>query len=254
MNRREFLQYTGVGSAGVALGTLINPLLSESGSSPTAFVPLAGIDADFINISRSGTKLKGLVLVDTLGRALARGGSNTPHSDLIQIVPLADFRHSMYAGAMIEDITIEDCILESRFGMQGITLFDGCIRNLTLIRNKVTTTSQHAITLNGVLSAKIIQNVTTPDIVLNPLKIGGSQGVWITSFSVDGAVDYGKLDYDGKIIDKRRVKYPSGTSLRNFNYENFINYAKTLKVSNLKSEDAAKAFASASLRFGEVIK
>lgn len=201
---------------------------------------------DFLHIRTSGTKVARLALADDI----AEGGD---HVDAIQIIPLQGYEsfvhplnRAWYAASEISYITVEDCVISSRGTLQGITCFDGLVRDLTVQNCVFYLNSQHFITINGLLSGEFyrlhsgvfqhgvapLQAETKCVVRLGNLRIGGAptpaDRVEIVSFS-GSEYKYKAIDFDSTVslLDTRgmKVSLPAGsvqpTNIANFDVRLF---------------------------------
>jgi len=98
--------------------------------------------------------------------------SMVAHRDGIQLIPKESEPNSQYCGALAHNITIENIIIWSNGGLQGIFASDGGFVNLTLKDIDVVTESDHKVTIAGMLSG-VVQDVVC-EVNLEPMRIGGN--------------------------------------------------------------------------------
>lgn len=155
-----------------------------------AAIDLVGKQTDAVRICWGGNHLRNLSIQDLRLYKAA-------HRDAIQLIPpkTTDKQRRLrvgdqeqdwvvgdqMTGTMLENVTVENCSIRSPYSpLQGIFAGDGLFTNLRLLGNRVQTAGDHSITINGLLSGEIADNVLqavndkTPVIRLYPARIGGN--------------------------------------------------------------------------------
>lgn len=172
-----------------------------------------------------------------------------PHCDGIQLIPYDKFiPRSNYALAMMDTVIIQNCIVAApRSALQGISCFDGLLKNVNIADCQIETDSAHKVTLSGVISGKFtrINNANGGTIypVLLRARIGGRpeyrgrvfNEVFVHSFK-DAEDDYQPVA--GDVTDLRRITLPESgeVSLGQFDikkYRALIEELPTIKDVNL---------------------
>lgn len=158
--------------------------------------------------------------------------SDAAHRDAIQIIPPSEtLPNQQFAGAVTNFVNINACTIFSTGQLQGIFCSDGLIKSALITDNQIQTASQHAITINGLLSGLITRNVDEHGnpvrVVLNNLRIGGGvANIWIKSFK-----DHYYEDVIGEdIIDNRGLEHhKNGVYIDNFDLDLFVNRSAALE-------------------------
>lgn len=166
------------------------------------------------------------------------------HRDAIQLIP---FAHTMpreqFAAGTLFGVSMLGNYIESTGKLQGIFGSDGLFRYLKIVGNVIQTKGQHYITISGLLSGWIEDNIK-PDgthcpIRLEPLRIGGNLGdgcVRILGFAgsdyaylpVDDMIDHKTLA-SGAVLDLRTKPLPNNDIyLANFKVDAFREEAQKL--------------------------
>lgn len=198
----------------------------------TSFQWITGFFEDAIRITDSFSNCAGNTIIDT---AI---DNRAAHRDAIQLIPQGSFTRSQYAGAMLSNVAIMNNHIRSHNLLQGIFCSDGLLKDIHIMDNVIETNSVHYITLNGLLSGCIVNNLDVNGvpcpILLNPLRIGGNPGtgnVWVLSFSdklkynyapIGDIVDVQSLPF---VIDNRTSLYSSQSAdifLTDFDLDGFI--------------------------------
>lgn len=213
--------------------------------------PIPSTPVDYFRIVKNGDTLKGASVANT------KSAKGVAHWDAVQLIPNSFNEvesplswRSHYALAQLVDATVENCVIVDHSGedsLQGITCFDGLLRNVRIINNVIGVRSAHEITLHGVLSGVVAYNRVRPltltggsrlTVRLNPARIGGAPtGVLLsepythTPMHIlswkkgEGQPDYTPLQSGGdskyqQVIDRRRCfdASPYARHLFNFDY------------------------------------
>lgn len=257
--------------------------MGNGAAEDTAVIELLGKQTDAVRICWGGNHIRNLNIQDLRLYKAA-------HHDAIQLIPpkTTDRQRRLrvgdqeqdwvvgdqMTGTVLENVTVENCSIRSPSSpLQGIFAGDGLFNNLRLLGNHVQTASDHSITINGLLSGEISDNVLQavndkpPVIRLYPARIGGNLAeeglVYILDFA-DEKTRGPKLQYlpitlrdnylsglpDGQaaeIIDSRS-RIPDTHRLLSFGLKRFRYHAFMEKFSNLsfgeyRQQNAGKDFA-----------
>lgn len=137
---------------------------------------------DILNIKGTEASVISENFVDTDESMTNRGGANVPHSDCIQLIPTGGYStagnfRSQYALAEMSKAHIEDCFFYSKYSMQGLTLFDGILREACITNCRFLLQSPHEVTLNGLVYgdfSEMFSYKTSPvRVLLNKARIAG---------------------------------------------------------------------------------
>ena len=197
---------------------VLNDAIMETSSLEYGFVQL--FDEIVSKANETISRLHGEsddALMPTVLRPIGKF-ANLGHRDAIQLIPPIQNGLDQFAGAVLEDTTIQDNIIRSTAKLQGIFSTDGAFRNLKIINNKVSTAGEHKISILGMLSGEITGNSDLEgcdlDIKIQPLRLGG--GTPITNFFVLGFAKGCSYQYEhiegisGTKVDRRMKKVVSG--------------------------------------------
>lgn len=199
-----------------------------------AVIELAGDQTDALHVRRGGTLISNLTIQDKRFYKVA-------HRDAIQLIPpkVVDKCRRLQVGGneqdwvvgdqmtgtVLKNVTVEACAINSPYSpLQGIFGGDGMFANLRLVGNRILTAGAHSITLNGLLSGEIRDNILqavngkTPVIHLYPARIGGNLAEEGMAYILDFADEGGKgpqLQY-GKVIiaDNRLANAPDAQAVK----------------------------------------
>lgn len=175
--------------------------------------------------------------------------SDAAHRDAIQIIPPNECRNLQFAGASTNHVSICNCSIFSQGQLQGIFCSDGLIESAYITDNQIETMSEHKITINGLMSGVISRNVNAEGdpvrVVLNNLRIGGAENIWIKSFRNK---EYGRVIGEN-IIDNRGKNDKRGICLDDFDLDAFVNTAKSLTYCD--TESYCNDLASLAIQYGK---
>lgn len=163
------------------------------------------------------------------------------HRDGIQAVPPVNYNlftsPTQFAAAKSTGLIIQDNIIQSSGGLQGIFATDGLFEQLIITGNKLQpqADNRHTITINGMMSGNISNNtdlagnlLPASKVKLLPLRIGGDANIYIVGFS--NASKIKGYDYRNDIVglhqatDQRRstsAKSYAGLTSNSSFYTNF---------------------------------
>lgn len=150
-------------------------------------VKISGFQGDAMHVRKSGTIVEGVRVKDPYDEHLF----DMAHRDAIQIIPSKIGEpYYQFAGGISKGIVLRNNFIYSENHLQGIFSSDGGHVNLTIENNHIVTNSPHHISIAGLFSGVINQNITTDlslcPINLFPLRVGGNSdgqfNVWIIHF------------------------------------------------------------------------
>ncbi len=188
------------------------------------------------DFSDDGIRLMGDNIIADNIAVIDRLYNDGAHRDGFQLIPKVEgLPNRQYAAASIKNPRISHCTVFSEGLLQGIFCSDGLIENAQITDNLIQTSSQHNITLNGLLSGTIARNhdengMPLP-VILNNLRIGGGiANVWVTSFKHHA---YEKIK--GKNITDNRGKrhHRNGIYVENLDLDAFRSQANNLEYTDL---------------------
>ena len=197
---------------------VLHDAIMDTASVKYGFVQLFDEIVDKVNaeISRLHSESED-TLMPTVLRPIGKF-ANLGHRDAIQLIPPMQNNLDQFAGAILEDTTIQDNIISSVAKLQGIFSTDGAFRNLKIINNKIATAGEHKISILGMLSGEVRGNTDLEggelDIKIQPLRLGG--GTPITNFFVLGFAKNCSYQYEhiegitGTKVDRRTKKVVLG--------------------------------------------
>lgn len=254
---------------------------SKAGDSP--IIELVGKQEDAVRICQIGYYARNLDIRDSRLYKAA-------HHDAIQLIPpkTTDKNRRLrigtqeqdwvtgdqMTGTVLENVTVEGCSIRSPFSpLQGIFAGDGLFNNLNLLGNHIQTAGDHSITINGLLSGQISDNIlqavndNPPVIRLYPARIGGNLAeeglVYILGFADERSrgpkLQYGPITLrdnhltgmPGKqaveIIDSRS-RIPDthrllSLGLKQFRYHAFMERFSNLTFGEYRQQNSGKDFA-----------
>ena len=128
------------------------------------------------------------------------------HKDGFQLIPA----ENNFAGGLLTDVTIVDCVITSEGRLQPIFASDGCFERLSIRDNKMSTRSEHNITIYGMLSGEISGNTTVDgdpiEPRLLPLRLGGGRlNIHVISFSEGSSYQYRTIKGVATEVDRRTI-------------------------------------------------
>jgi len=189
-----------------------------------------GESNDAVKAIGSNITLHDVHCVDEICRA-------EPHSDFIQLIPTKSYLR--YFGEISENVKITNCSLYSDGSMQGIFSSDGAYRNLEISNVRITTKSEHDVSICGLLSGTIMdvnnRRGTKPArVFLDNMRIGGGEksGFYITSFKNH---QYEEIKTCQRIEDQRGAKWRDAVYVDNFDLDLWYKLAKKINYKNVKS-------------------
>lgn len=198
---------------------------------------------DALHINSDKMAVIGCTLTDTRADHCKELAAEA-HRDCIQIIPPSVYMlREQYAAGIISDVRVVGNRMSSNGYCQGIFMADGLAKNLQVIGNTISTLSEHHISIAGLLSGTISDNILPSGqpcpINLYSLRIGGnprSHNVRILSFSseqyrydpVSAIVDQSTLA--ACVVNDWRTepRYKSDIHLINFDKDGFRETAAKL--------------------------
>ncbi|QTR51440.1 right-handed parallel beta-helix repeat-containing protein [Candidatus Thiothrix anitrata] len=214
-----------------------------------------GFTADAIHVRRSGQKITGNTIRDSILDTEYGKAQNLvaqAHRDAIQLIPVDQF-----AGGELENLTIDGNAIHSSGKLQGIFGSDGVFRNLTIRNNVIDTVSDHKITLNGLVgTGNRIENNRDANgqllpVQLNPIRLGGNLAtgnVWILSVSAVDEQQYGyhpimtgddgvEHILDARSMPQHRDQANGDVNLRGFPFSEYKQQLRRMTITALLDND-----------------
>lgn len=267
----------------VCLLLLPSAIMGESKAGNSPIIELVGKQVDAVHICWGGSRVRNIDIQDLRLYKAA-------HRDAIQLIPpkTTDKDRRLRIGAqeqdwvvgdqmtgtVLENVTVEGCSIRSPFSpLQGIFAGDGLFNNLKLLGNHIQTAGDHSITINGLLSGQISDNILqavndkAPVIRLYPARIGGNLAeeglVYILDFA-DERNRGPKLQYSPITLrnnhiagmpDKQAVEIMDSRSripdthrllslgLKQFRYHAFMEKFSNLSFGEYRQQNGGKDFA-----------
>lgn len=226
---------------------------------------IEGFPEDAVRIFSDDAGVHRCTIVDTCGDE--PGFSAQAHRDAIQLIPSSPLMpRSQYAAGTLERVNITGNHIRSRGALQGVFCSDGLLLNIVIRDNVIQTAGQHHITLNGLISGFISNNIdengTPCPIRLEPLRIGGNPGtgnVWVVGFAT--GEDYRPVDEIvcadsiNHVTDNRRGgnRRKGDTYLTNFDLDGFRFSAQGLALQFGNAVEHGKQLHRLALQFGDIV-
>ncbi len=166
------------------------------------------------------------------------------HRDAFQLIPQdrnISRGRSQFAGAKLDNITLENISIHSNGSLQGIFSSDGAFENLNFKNISVDTQSAHQIAIFGMLSGTLDltnNNGAPVEVKLYPLRLGGGRNILVTGFSAGSSYQYGAIDSgtsNANIIDKRQQKRAGAKHYINFDMDGFIGLIRANPTDDLQT-------------------
>lgn len=192
-------------------------------------------NGDFVNITEDDTTIRGLTIQDSAYYASLRGERGA-HFDAIQ----AFKPRGAYCGGLLSRVSVESCTISSEYSLQGITAFDGMFLDMHIVGNKITVASEHGITICGMLSGSVVDNVCNSLMRLLPVKIAGSYAIWVLGFDTSDPWFYDYVELQDGVQDLRTVPYKIGTNMTNFRMDAFQSECQRLGLTNADTPTIAE--------------
>lgn len=172
---------------------------------------ISDFETDAYRVLGSNNVVDGLTIDDTLY-------NDKPHRDGIQLIPTGKEPNAQYFGALAKNNTITNNQITSLGKLQGIFQSDGGQEHLIIRDNIIDTRGHHFITLNGLLSGTIKNNLNAHGyevpVRLDNLRIGGGheEAFYVRSFKDH---EYKPIISDQGIEDMRGTMHRSGAKYVN---------------------------------------
>jgi len=197
---------------------VLNDAIMDTASVNYGFVQL--FDEIVTKVNEEISRLHGEsddILMPTVLRPIGKF-ANLGHRDAIQLIPPTQDGIDQFAGAVLEDLTIQDNIISSSAKLQGIFSTDGAFRNLKIINNQIYTAGEHKISILGMLSGEITGNCDLEgcglDIKIQPLRLGGGTPItnyFVLGFAKDCSYQYEHIEgISDTSVDRRTKKVVPG--------------------------------------------
>lgn len=199
-----------------------------------------------INITESKQEIH-LVSGSSLGNTTIADFSTdvVPHEDFVQLIPEKSWNR--YGYSITKGVSVQNCTFIAPYSKRnGIASFDGLVSEFLCINNSIMTQSKHEITINGLQSGVLFNNVSLPTkrptlVQALPWRIGGGTVPEITDIPYIWVIDVahepdfykpivvGKEDVLTDLRESPMVNYVGSASLSDFDLDKFIKFSPNPK-------------------------